>query len=140
MKSCIDPQTIQAYLETHYRVTGDSPFTLRIGVPSVELHAAHRLHQTESSAFVTACNPLGVALPDTQNALHLAQLEAELHDRQLKFLPGIGDHPTSGWPGERSYLVIGITMERAKALCVRFSQNAFVWCGADATPRLILLR
>lgn len=140
MKSCIDPQTIQAYLETHYRVSGNSPFTLRVGSPNEALRATHRLHQVDSSAFVTACNPLGAAHSDRQNAELLVQLEAELRARRLTFLPGKGEHPTNGWPAEHSYLVFGITMEQATALCRQFAQNAFVWCGADATPQLILLR
>ncbi len=81
----LPPGLVQAYRETHYRVLGDNGFTLIIDVPSPELARAHRRHGVDSSAFLTACNPLC-------------------------------------------------------DLGTRFEQNAIVWAGADAVPRLVLLR
>ncbi len=49
--SLIDPPTIQAYLETEYRVHGEAGFTLRVGQPSAELLVAHKRHKTDCSGF-----------------------------------------------------------------------------------------
>ncbi|TXH37992.1 MAG: DUF3293 domain-containing protein [Burkholderiaceae bacterium] len=43
------------------------------------------------------------------------------------------------WPGEDSFLVLGINLEAVKTLGRRFGQNAVLWCDATAIPQLILL-
>lgn len=139
-ESHIDAGTIQAYLETEYRVFGESPFTLRIGEPSEALMRTHAAHRSECSAFVTACNPSGRRLDDTANEVRQSELKQELERRALPFIDGIGQHPSNGWPGEPSCLVLGIPLDDAKAIGAQFGQNAIVWSDSDARPRLILLR
>ena len=63
-----------------------------------------------------------------------------LRQRSLICLEGVGRHPANQWPGEVSYLILGLTLDAAKTLGTRLEQNAIVWSGADAVPRLILLR
>ena len=138
--SAIDPPTLQAYLETDYCVHGEPGFTLRVGRASAELLAAHKRRRTDCSAFLTACNPFSQPLDAAANAARQAALAKELSGRSLAFLPGVGQHPSNGWPGEDSFLVFGLTLEAAKALGTRLEQNGIVWSGADAVPQLILLR
>ena len=138
--SIIDSATVQAYRETEYRVFAEAGFTLRVGQASAELLSAHKRHKTQCSAFLTACNPFSQAFDATTNAERQAALAKELKQRSLTFESGIGQHPGNGWPGEDSFIVYGLTLEAAKALGTRLEQNAFVWCGADAVPQLILLR
>jgi len=138
--SAIDPLTIQAYLETDYCVQGESGFTLRVGQASAELLAAHKRRRTDCSAFLTACNPYSQSLGVEANAARQAALARELTGRSLAFVPGLGQHPSNGWPGEDSFLVFGLTLEAAKVLGTRLEQNGFIWSGADAVPQLILLR
>jgi hypothetical protein len=47
--------------------------------------------------------------------------------------------PTGRWPDEHGYLVLGRTMRTVKALGVTFGQNAGLWMGKDAVPKLVLL-
>ncbi len=138
--SVIDPLTIQAYLETEYRVHGEAGFALWVGQPSAELLSAHKRHKTDCSAFLTACNPFSEVCDPTTNARRQKALAEELSIRRLEFIPGIGKHPTNGWQGEDSFLVFDLALEDAKELGTRLEQNGFVWSGADATPQLILLR
>jgi hypothetical protein len=138
--SAIAPPTLQAYLETDYCVHGEPGFTLRVGRASAELLAAHKRRRTDCSAFLTACNPFSQPLDAAANAARQAALAKELSGRSLAFLPGVGQHPSNGWPGEDSFLVFGLTLEAAKALGTRLEQNGLVWSGADAVPQLILLR
>ena len=105
-----------------------------------ELEAAHTRHQTDCSAFITACNPFGRSLPEDENADRQRRLAAELRQNNRTFFEGIGQHPENDWGGEDSFLVFGLTLEDATTLCIQFEQNGFVWSGADAVPRLILLR
>lgn len=137
--SSIPPATLTAYLKTDYCVYGEPPFVLRIGVASKELSALYRQSNTDSAAFITACNPCSRPLAATENTARQADLAAELSQRGLYFLEGEGRHPTDDWV-EPSYLVLGLSLDEAKALGNQFEQNAVVWCGADAVPELVLLR
>lgn len=138
--SMIDPATLQAYLETEYRVLSQPAFGLRVGRASVALLELHQRARVDCSAFITACNPHSQLLDEAANRSRQADLARELSDRGFAFLPGIGRHPSNGWPGEDSFLVPGMTLEDAKGIGSLFGQNAIIWCGADATARLILLR
>lgn len=138
--SVIDPRTVQAYLETEYRVHGEPGFTLRVGQASADLLSAHERQKADCSAFLTACNPFSEPFDAATNTARQAALAQELTRSDLTFVPGIGQHPSNEWPDEDSFLVFGLTLEAAKVLGSKFEQNGFVWTGADAVPQLILLR
>lgn len=138
--SVIDRATIQAYLETNYHVGGNTPITLKISVAHPTLTALHKVHGVECSAFITACNPFSQSLGQPANDERQAELARELKQRSLNSIEGIGQHPANEWPGEASFLVLGLSREAARALGARHQQNAIVWCGLDAVPELVLLR
>lgn len=138
-ESTLPPDLIQAYRETHYRAPA-LHLTLIVDQPNPDLDRAHRRHGVACSAFITACNPFSVRLTDAENADRQAGLAADLRARSLSFTDGIGQHPGNGWLGEPSFLVFGLELESAKVLCTGLEQNAFIWSGPDAVPRLILLR
>lgn len=138
--SDIPGDTIQAYLETHYHVDGNAPLTLKVGESHPSLAALHQTAGVESSAFITACNPFSQSCDGASNASRQETLARELKQRSLSFIDGVGLHPSNQWPGEASFLVLGLSLEAAKALGAQHGQNAIIWCGADAVPQLILLR
>jgi hypothetical protein len=138
--SAIDAETLQAYRETDYQVLEGVPTTLHVDAVCAELALLHARYQTHCSAFITACNPLGRPAAAALNAQRQAALLAQLSRRKLVAIRGMGQHPTNKWPGEPSFLVLGLTRRGARALGRRFEQNAIVWAGLDAVPRLILLR
>ena len=107
---------------------------------SPSLGIVHVRHGAQSSAFITACNPLGVELTVDENDSRQRRLASDLEQRGLNFLDGVGQHPTGDWPGEASFLIIGLDLDEAKDLAAQLEQNALVWAGQDAIPRLILLR
>ena len=116
--SVIDSATIQAYLETEYRVKGDQAFTLKIGQASAELLTLHKRHRVDCSAYLTACNPGSQLVDEATNQTWQQALEKELTHRSLPFISGIAQHPFNDWPGEQSFLVFGLNLEAAKALGV----------------------
>lgn len=136
----IDSSTIQAYLETEYKILGEVSSTLRIGMACPKLAALHEAHRTDCNAFITACNPFSQNLSETANAERQAALARELKRRSLTFVDGIGQHPSNQWPGEDSFLVLGLTLESAKKLGTHFEQNAIIWIGSNAVPQLVMLR
>jgi hypothetical protein len=137
--SPIDPETIRAYLETEYHVLGEAPFILRVGEASAALRAAHARQGVTCSTFITAGNPHSRILSASANAARQQTLAAELRRLQLAYVPGIGRHPANQWPGEESFLVFGLALEKAKSLATRFAQNGIIWSGADGVPQLVLL-
>jgi hypothetical protein len=78
-------------------------------------------------------------LDEQTNLRRQEMLAAELRSRSLVFLPGAGRHPTNGWPAEPSFLVLGLALEASKNLGRHYEQNAMVWAGTDAVPRLVIL-
>jgi hypothetical protein len=139
-ESIIDTEIIQAYRETHFHVHGDTPFTLAIDIASSALLALHATHQVTSSAFITACNPFSQAYVESDNVDRQRALSSDLHQRNLTCIDGIGQHPSNQWPGEQSFLVLGVSLEDANILGAKYKQNAIVWNGPDGVPQLILLR
>jgi hypothetical protein len=131
--------TLTAYLKTDYRVFSKPLFTLRVNQTSEPLAKLLQQHKTNCAAFITACNPFSRKLDDAANAARQAELARELTQRGLNFIQGEGRHPSGRWV-EPSYLVLGLSLDDAKALGMRFEQNAVVWCGSDTVPKLVLLR
>lgn len=138
--STLPDKLVLAYRKTEYRVHGAPGFVLRIDVPSPELLTLHRRHQVAFSAFLTACNPYSRLVDAAENAARQQALADALRARGFACLPGIGQHPSGDWPGEDSLLALGPTLDEARAFGAQFEQNAIVWAGDDAVPRLILLR
>ncbi len=139
-RTAIDDATLRAYRETEYRVQGDTPFILKIDRHSAALAALHARLHVASSAFITAANPFSQPCDASRNDARQRALAAELAQVGLAAIAGIGRHPDNGWPGEPSFLVPGLSLDAASALGAKYGQNAIVWSGADAVPRLILLR
>lgn len=137
--SVIPSATLSSYQETDYRVFLEPPLVLHIGVASKELSVLYFQFNTDSAAFITAGNPYSQPLAAAANAMRQAELAAELKQRGLSFFEGEGRHPSGDW-AEPSYLVLGLSLDEAKAMGRRCEQNAVVWCGADAVPELVLLR
>ena len=138
--SLIDRETIQAYLETHYCAQTEPVIVLRVDEPCPDLAVAHTHRNSSCSAFLTAWNPLSQVLSGSENAARHTELIHELKRRSLEHVDVVSHHPSNGWPDEVGVLVFGLALEAAKALGTRFEQNAIVWNGLDAVPKLVLLR
>lgn len=131
---------VQAYVETDYIVQTEPAMTLRVAEQSPQLMQLHKQHRVACSAFMTAFNPYSLACTPEVNLSRQQELMSELKIRSLKYIEGIGQHPSNDWPGEPSLLVLGLSLEAAKTLGSRFEQNALVWIGTDGIPELVLLR
>jgi Protein of unknown function (DUF3293) len=137
--SSIDTLTLAAYRETEFRALV-SGFTLLVDEHCPALAQALHAQDVSCAAFVAAVNPYSVQCPASDNARRHAALGSELSLRSLHYEAGLGLHPSGNWPGEESFLVYGLALEASRTLGLKYEQNAIVWAGADAVPRLILLR
>ena len=136
----IDPQTIQAYRETDYRVAGERPFMLHVGIQSAQLLREFDSRGVHSGAFITAFNPYSIPLGEEANEVRDRNLLLLLKAKGYQSTPGIGVHPSNGWPGEESHMVWGIDKETASHIAASFQQNAFIWAGEEGMPELIVSR
>lgn len=132
---------IAAYLITHYRVgTGPEAFTLTIDIKSDALLRLYRKTGQTCGLFITACNPLGQAQSAEANAAAHFQLADCLRALVPHVIKGVGADPAGAWPEEMSFFALGVDNDTARRLGNRFRQDAVVWAGSDAIPRLLLLR
>lgn len=137
----IAPGKIAAYMATEYRIGTDAAApVLRIGARSEDLARLHAEAGVSCSLFITAWNPLGAQQSDEANRVAHEALRAELALLSVPAIEGAGGEPGSDWPEERSFLALGIDEEGARRLGRRYRQDAVVWAGEDAIPRLLLLR
>jgi hypothetical protein len=128
----------RAYLSTTYRV--DAPaglIELRIGRASGALDRFLRQRGVRTWAFVTACNPYSLRLPDWRNLARQRRLRALCRRLGFSALPGAGIGDSPGWPAEPSLLVLGITRARARRLGRLFGQNAIVAGRCGRAPELV---
>ena len=131
----------EAYRKTLYGFgQGLDAIYLRIDVRSDALARLYQSSGYDCGIFITAYNPLGIAESQESNDAAHALLGAELTATAGRIIEGAGFDPTGDWPEEKSYFGLGVDLEEAKNLGVRFRQDAIVWAGQDAVPRLILLR
>lgn len=127
----------RAFEETHFIVHHEPPFTLRIGQLCPELDRLLQASGHDCAAFVTAWNPMCQTLGVTENRQRQQSLKNELDIQDLITLPGIGQHPSNGWPGEESVLVLGLQFETMRALAKTYGQLAFIWVDIQQPAELI---
>lgn len=136
----IDPALIQAYRETDYIVHAGPDFVLRIDRPCPALAAYYTRRHIAAACVITACNPFSQPLPCAENQARQSRLEQVLQQAGWQSIPAVGRHPTNGWPPEAGCFVEDMGEEAAREWGRIYEQNAVVWCGKDAIPRLLMRR
>jgi Protein of unknown function (DUF3293) len=132
---------ISAYTKTNYTVLSEmGDFTFNVGKYSPILNELHASKKTQSSAFITAFNPHGTACDVASNLEANKRLLQSLKKLGYHLIEGAGVDPEGLWPPEPSFLVIGIDQQTAELIGKEFHQDAIIWIGRDAMPRLVLLR
>lgn len=137
----ISPELLAAYQATEYWVgAGPGAFCLRVDQHSAPLAQLLRASACEGAAFISACNPYSEPATASDNDAAHERLRQTLKEHATRLLEGAGREPTSRWPEERSFLAVGLGIEAATEVGRCYRQNAILWSGIDAIPRLILLR
>ena len=127
-------------MRASYTVLSTKPFTFKIGEVSQPLLYIHQSHNCESSAFVTAYNPLGVLTPEVGNIVAQNEFEAHLINKKIIFIQGVGRDKVGSWSSEQSVLILGVKIKEEKVIGVDCRQNAIVWIDTEVKSKLILLR
>lgn len=138
--SLLAPALIQAYRETDYSVFAQPAFVLRVDQPCAQLAAYCAQRGLNAACVLTAWNPRSQPLSDARNQARQRTLEAQLQRAGWRWLPAVAAHPHNGWPPEPGCFIEGMAAADARDWGRRHGQNAVICCGADAVPRLVLLR
>lgn len=140
-QSEISTDLIATYRTADYRVEcGIAAFTLHIDQYSEPLARLFAASAHQCAVFITACNPCSQPQSLEVNRAVQTRLRDELSCLTDQVIVGTGSDPAGAWPVEESFLALGVDLAAAMVLGRQFGQNAIVWVGADAIPRLILLR
>lgn len=139
--SHIPTDKITAYRATDYRFDhGPDRITLHIGTQSDALARLYASSGYACGVFITAYNPLGHAHSLEANEAAHARLGAELNALAIEVMEGAGADPTGAWPEEKSFFALGVELEAARTLGLRYHQDAIVWVGRNTIPILVVLR
>ena len=137
----ISTDFIASYRAADYQAgAGSAVVILRINQYSKSLSQLLAASGQQCAAFITAYNPFSQPQNLAANQAVHARLRDELSRHANQVIEGMGSDPSGAWPPEQSFLALGVELDAAEALGRQFGQNAIVWAGADAIPRLILLR
>ncbi len=155
-KSEVSEDLIAAYRSAEYRIgagaepgiaSGGDAFILRVNQRSEPLSRLFTASGHQCAAFITAFNPFSAPQSQEENMAACARLREKL-DRLLRhrigkagqIIEGTGCSSSGAWPAEKSFLTLGLDLETSQTLGREFGQNAIIWAGSDAIPRLVLLR
>ena len=131
-------ELFEAYKNTTYRVylpLGE--IDIRIGVMHLLLHELLLNNNSESWAFISACNPYSVVQNADVNTFLNTQLKSYLSEKKYLFFKGIGVGEDDSWEPEASFMVLNIGIEAAVKLGRQFKQNAIVVGVIGNSPKLI---
>lgn len=134
----LSPALQQAYRQALYRL--DEGWQLQVGMRQPLLLAGYARHGARCASYLTACNPRGRLLSEAENKQRMQRLCLALDGQGWSWTPGFGQDPQGKWPGEASVLVWGMDAPTARRWGQQWQQNAVLFCGAAAVPRLLWLR
>lgn len=126
----------EAYKGTKFTVF-DSPIVIKISKTCQPLDDLLAEHKASEWAFITAWNPRSDVLTDAENHQRHLQLKEKVRDYYTLEGEGIGVDPA--WKPERSWLIIGISKERAVGIGRDFKQNAIVYGTLNEPAELLKL-
>ncbi|MEO8308546.1 MAG: DUF3293 domain-containing protein [Pseudomonadota bacterium] len=95
-----------------------------------------RANSCTCAAWMTAFNPASQLCETTANTAAQQQLESRLATAYT-LAQGTAIDPSGHWPPEPSVLVAGMSCAVAMRITRELGQLAFLWCDADAIPRLL---
>lgn len=140
-KSELPPALVANYFRAIYQVgIGFDAFALHIDQYSEPMLQLMLARNVSNAAIITAYNPLSQMRSAEKNQTAHAKLMETLKRRSMPLIESINIDSSGVWPDERSICVLGIDLGTIRSIGRQFEQNAVVWVGKDAVPRLLLLR
>ena len=101
-------------------------FNIEIGSTHPKLDEFMGQSESERWALITAENPNSEEFPFFINKQRTGVLREELEGSGLLFLEAVGESNLEEVPNENCFLVIGISIEAAANIALRYNQDAIV--------------
>ncbi len=133
----MDEDLHRSYLGTSFNVYSPQ-ISIRVGQANKELDNLLLENNCNSYAFVTAYNPYSELKTKEENQKMNELLHQELKN-QYQLYDGEGVGEDSSWEPEKSFLILGIDYEKARAIGKKYSQNAIVFGHLGEKPELLVL-
>lgn len=135
-----DPATAQAFESAHYEITAPDGRTvvLRIGLHD-NLDGLLLQCNARSIAILTAWNPGGKRIADSQNERAQARLHERIRTLNLRMLNGRNLDPTGVGPTEPTCVLLDASHAQTQALASLHDQLAYVYASLENPPALIWL-
>jgi len=132
----IDQDLRNAYELAMYRLF-DSGILFKINQKNDDLALLLSQFQASNGYFISAFNPKSRILEKTDNLQRHELLKSKLLLLKGTIFEGIGEDANDEWPGELSFLVIGISRAAIIDMARFFGQLAVVEIGGDGDGQLL---
>jgi len=129
-----------AYKNTDYIVFAPEALVLTVDQSSPKMEEILIKYNCKSAAFLTAWNPLSQVTDDKSNRAAQQQLAVDLHQLDVRVFEGVGIGRDGDWPGEESFLVLGIERIVADQIAVKYNQYAWLWIEISHRIELVMTR
>jgi hypothetical protein len=124
------------FRETKYHVElPDGDMVLKVGEACLKLQKLLREHKTNTWAYITAENPGSVVMDPETNRREMEKLRLLIEEKRWRYYPGEGKG--EGGYGERSFLILGISLEESIGLGQQLGQLAILFGMAEGVPELV---
>ena len=134
-------ELLAAYRATTYRVFfPDAVCDLRLDQTSEKLRQFLDNSGVLTFAILTAYNPASSKFDDASNERLQTEIEQVFKREKRLVFPGENRADDEIWPIEKSCCVLGLSLLDACELGARYGQNAIVFGGVDAIPRLYWIK
>ena len=127
---------IDAFKTARYKVL-EPELELKIGEVSESLNKLLERYGCKSWAFITPFNPGSQVISNEENESRFDSLRGEVKGH-VSF-EGQGGGQQDQWPLEKSLLILGISLLRAKRLGRKYGQDAIVFGYKNKRTELIIL-
>jgi len=131
---------LSAYKSTDYILFEPEALVLTVDQFSPQMENLLIRYNCKTAAFLTAWNPLSQATDGRSNQLAQQKLAADLDSLDVIIFDGIGKARDGDWPGEESFLVLGIERASADQLAVKYNQYAWLWIERANPVELVMTR
>lgn len=131
-----EAQLITAYHKTNFNVY-EPKLTIKINEKNHELDSILKKENATEWAYITAYNPMSNSRTEQENIIANESLFNDIKD--FKTFKGEGIGEDLRWKPEESFLIIGISENKARELGRKYVQKAIVSGTLGQTAKLLIL-
>ena len=130
-------ELLEAFETARYQVS-EPAFQIHIGQRNLEVDQLLENHRRTTWAFITPFNPGSKIIPVDKNEARFLALKKDVNGFFVYEGWGGGQHWK--WPFEKSLLILGIGIDRAKDLGRHYGQDAILYGLLKQNAEVRLLR